>query len=56
MVNDEVNKGTRNSSADFTAASMGLIPVDIRTMIDSETTIALSTSSPRAMIKAANDI
>ncbi len=44
-----------SSLAEVTAASSAFMPSSILTMIDSDTTIALSTSIPSAMISAARD-
>ncbi len=56
MVSEEVSSGVRSSAAERTAASTAATPSLICTMIDSDMTMALSTSSPRAMISAASDI
>ena len=56
VVSDEVSSGARSSFAERTAASTAATPSAICTMIDSDMTMALSTSSPRAMISAASDI
>ena len=56
VVSDEVSSGIRSSAADCTAASMAFLPSLSDTMIDSDITMALSTSMPRAMISAASDI
>ncbi len=52
VVSDEINKGTRSSRAEPTAASSGRRPAAICTMIDSAITMALSTSMPSAMIRS----
>ena len=56
VVSDEISSGTRSSRAEPTAASTGRRPALICTMIDSAITMALSTSMPSAMIRAASDI
>ena len=56
VVSDEVRSGTWSSRAESTAAFTGGRPSPICTMIDSDITIALSTSMPRAMISEAIDI
>ena len=56
VVSDEISSGTRGSRAEPTAASTGRRPAAIRTMIDSAITMALSTSIPSAMMRAASDI
>ena len=56
VVSDETSSGTRSSRAELTAASTGRRPVAICTMIDSVITMALSTSMPSAMMRAASDI
>ncbi len=56
VVSDEVSSGIRSSFADAIAACSGRLPAAICTMIDSDITIALSTSMPSAMISEAIDI
>ena len=56
VVSDDVSSGIRSSRADSTAASIGFFPAAIWVMIDSDMTMALSTSMPRAMISEASDI
>ena len=55
VVSDEESRGTRNSLAESTAASAGFLPPAIWTMIDSDMTMALSTSIPRAMMSEARE-
>ena len=56
VVSEAMSSGTRSSLVAPMAAWMPSSPAAIRTMIDSEMTIALSTRSPSAMIRAASDI
>ncbi len=56
VVSEAVRSGMRSSWAACIAASSRFFPSAILTMIDSDITIALSTSMPSAMISAASDI
>ena len=56
VVSDAIRSGTLSSLVAPIAAETPLSPAAMRTMIDSETTMALSTSRPRAMMSAASDI
>ena len=56
VVSEEMRSGILSSFPESTAASMAPFPSAICTMMDSDTTIALSTSIPRAMMRAARDI
>ena len=55
VVSDETRSGTASSRADSMAASLAPVPLSIFTAIASDTTMALSTSMPSAMISAASD-
>ena len=55
MVSEDTSSGVRSSLADPTAASIGVLPSLICTMIDSAMTIALSTNIPSAMMSAARE-
>ena len=56
VVSEDESRGVRSSLAESTAASTRPFPDAIWTIIDSDITIALSTSIPRAMIREASDI
>ena len=56
VVKDDMSRGIRSSPAESMAASIGFFPSVIWTMIDSDITMALSTSIPRAMMREAKDI
>ena len=56
VVREDVRSGIRSSWAERRAASTRDRPASICTMIDSDITMALSTSMPRAMISEARDI
>ena len=55
VVRDALNNGMFNSFVELMAASNGFSPFSIFTMMDSDTTMALSTSIPSAMIKEASE-
>ena len=55
VVRDDTKSGISNSPDAESAAWNGLVPSSILTIIASETTIALSTRRPNAMIRAARD-
>jgi len=56
VVREEVSRGIRSSAPESTAASTGFLPSPIWTRMDSDMTMALSTSMPKAMMRAARDI
>jgi len=56
VVNDAISSGTLSSLVAPNAADTPSSPAAMRTMTDSEITIALSTSSPSEMMSAASDI
>ncbi len=56
VVSEATKSGTRSSPAEARAASTALAPRSIRTMIDSDITMALSTKSPSEIISEASDI
>ena len=55
VVSEETKSGTASSRADSIAASLASVPFSILTTIASDTTMALSTNMPNAMINAASD-
>ncbi len=56
VVREEIRSGIRNSDAESIAAVIRFTPASICTMMDSDMTMALSTSRPREMMSEASDI
>ncbi len=55
MVKEETRSGTESSLDEPMAAATGFSPASIFTIMDSDITMALSTSIPNAMIRDARD-
>ena len=55
VVRDDVRRGIFNSFAELMAAFLGSSPFCRRTIMDSDMTMALSTSRPRAMMRDASE-
>ena len=55
VVRDATSNGILSSREVSTAASLGVFPSDILTIVDSQTTIPLSTNNPNEIINEAKE-